>query len=252
MNENENLVTEEVTENVEETTEETTPKMFTQEEVNEIVGKVRANARTKADKRVADVERKYSNLQATLEAGTGTQGVEKLDELFTNHYTKRGIKLPQKRIYTDEDSRILAENDAKEIISGGDEEVDDELNRLTAKGVANMTAREKALFPKLMQHKETKKAHDSLAKLGVTDEEMNSKEYQEFRSQFNSNVPEETRYNLYRQSKPRKEHRTMGSMKQTQTEQKDFYTPEEIERLTMEDLDDPRVWAAVRRSMTGQ
>jgi hypothetical protein len=33
---------------------------------------------------------------------------------------------------------------------------------------------------------------------------------------------------------------------------KDYYSPEEIDRLTEEDLDDPQVWEAVRRSMTGR
>ena len=45
MENNENFVAEQVTENVEQTTEQT-PKMFTQDEVNDIVGK--AKARTKA------------------------------------------------------------------------------------------------------------------------------------------------------------------------------------------------------------
>jgi hypothetical protein len=31
---------------------------------------------------------------------------------------------------------------------------------------------------------------------------------------------------------------------------KDYYSPEEIERLTEDDLRDPHVWEAVRRSMT--
>ena len=45
----------------------------------------------------------------------------------------------------------------------------------------------------------------------------------------------------------------MGSMKQSQGNVvKDYYTPEEIERLTEEDLDNPKVWEAVRRSMTGR
>ena len=33
---------------------------------------------------------------------------------------------------------------------------------------------------------------------------------------------------------------------------KDYYTAEEIERLTDEDLDNDAVWEAVRKSMTGQ
>lgn len=250
MDENEILVTEEVAENVETTTEETPTKTFTQEEVNEIVGKVRANARNKANKMVADVERKYSNLQATLEAGTGIQGVEKLDEVFTDHYTKRGINLPKKVTYTPEDIRVLAENDVREIIEAGD--VDDELKRLVDKGTSKMSDREKEMYPMLMKHKADRKSYESLYRIGVTDEEINSKGYQNFRSQFNSNIPEEVRYELYRKTKPQKEHRSMGSMKQNpNTGVKDYYSPEEIERLTEEDLDDPKVWEAVRRSMTG-
>jgi hypothetical protein len=52
--------------------------------------------------------------------------------------------------------------------------------------------------------------------------------------------------------KPRKQIQTAGSMKSIQTKEvKDFYTEEEISRLTLEDLDNPKVWEAVRRSMTG-
>jgi hypothetical protein len=44
----------------------------------------------------------------------------------------------------------------------------------------------------------------------------------------------------------------MGSMKNTVTKEvKDFYSAEEISRLTEEDLRNPEVWNIVRRSMTG-
>ena len=33
---------------------------------------------------------------------------------------------------------------------------------------------------------------------------------------------------------------------------KDYYSPEDIKNLTEEDLADPHVWEAVRRSMTGK
>ena len=46
MENNENFVAEQAAENVEQTTEQT-PKMFTQEEVNEIVGKAKARTRAK-------------------------------------------------------------------------------------------------------------------------------------------------------------------------------------------------------------
>lgn len=245
----ENLVEE--TENVEVTTEETPKKMFTQEEVNDIVGKAKATASARAEKRIRKEYEEYDGLIEVLEAGTGKKGIGELRQTFSDHYTKRGIQMPQRPIYNENDNRILAEAEARGIIEGGDEEVEYEVNRLTAKGTSGMSAREKAMFPHLVEHLESKRTRDALAKMGVTEEEIDSKEFKDFRSQFNPKVPVEDVYNIYRKTKPKKEIRTMGSMKHNQTQDKDYYTPEEIERLTMDDLNDPKVWDAVRRSMTG-
>ena len=58
---------------------------------------------------------------------------------------------------------------------------------------------------------------------------------------------------MYLQVKPKKKIEPMGSMKSGPSSiVKDHYTAEEIERLTDEDLDNPQVWEAVRKSMTGQ
>jgi hypothetical protein len=45
----------------------------------------------------------------------------------------------------------------------------------------------------------------------------------------------------------------MGSMKNTSQDNgvKDYYSPEEISKLSMADLRNPKVWNAVRKSMTG-
>jgi hypothetical protein len=246
MENNENFVEE--TENVEVTTEETTQKMFTQDELNDIVGKAKATARAKAER---TVRREYEGLINVLEAGTGKQGITELEEVFKDHYTKRGIQMPKRPSFSEEQTAVLAEHEAKRIIADGDEV--EELNRLTNKGIKDMDDMERAIYPHLVKRVEEKRTREALTKIGVTEDEINSKEYQTFRSQFNADVPEETRYALYRKDKPKKEIRTMGSMKQTQsTGPKDYYTPEEIERITMDDLDDPKVWDAVRRSMTGQ
>ena len=249
MENNENLVVE--TENVEVTTEETPVKTFTQEEVNEIVGKAKATASARAEKRIRREYEEYDGLIEVLEAGTGKKGIGELRQTFSDHYAKRGIQMPQKPTYNDNDERILAEAEAKNIIEGGIEDVEYEVKRLTDKGSKAMSAREKAMYPHLVEHLNAKRTRDALAKMGVTDEEMDSKEFKEFRAQFNPTVPVEDVYGIYRKTKPKKDIRTMGSMKHNQTQDKDYYTPEEIERLTMDDLNDPKVWEAVRRSMTG-
>ena len=58
---------------------------------------------------------------------------------------------------------------------------------------------------------------------------------------------------MYLEHKPKKETKQIGSMKGVpESRKKDYYTPEEISKLSEEDLDDPEIWEAVRKSMTGQ
>jgi hypothetical protein len=252
MENNENFVTE-VTENVEQTTEETVAepaKMFTQEDLNAAVGKAKARERAKITKQY---ERKYGDLEAVLKAGTGKESVEEMTDTFTNFYESKGIKIEKpSRAYSEKEISVLAKADAEEIISGGYDEVVEEVDRLAQLGVSNMTDREKAVFHALATHREQTERSRALAEIGVTEDVYNSKEFTDFAKQFNPNIPIKDVYDIYAKTQPRKEHKSMGSMKQVQgAGAKDYYTPEEIERLTEEDLDDPKVWAAVRRSMTG-
>ena len=243
----ENLVEE--TENVEVTTEETPVKTFTQEEVNAIVGKNKARTEAKIRR---EYEKKYGDLTEVLKAGTGKEDVSEITNTFRDFYTKKGIQFAQKPQYNDDDVKILAQHDAESIINGGYDEIVEEVDRLADIGFENMNKREKALFKTLADHRQNVERGQKLSEMGVTKEEYESKEFKDFASQFQSTIPIDKVYEIYRKTKPKKEIRTMGSMKQTQTQNKDYYTPEEIERLTMDDLNDPKVWDAVRRSMTGQ
>ena len=123
MENNENFVAEQVTENVEQTTEQT-PKLFTQDEVNEIVGKSKARERAKVTKQF---ERKYGQLENVLKTGTGQDSVEEIADTFQKHYEKRGIQFAPKPSYTEKDIEILAQADANEIIGYGYDEVVEEV-----------------------------------------------------------------------------------------------------------------------------
>jgi len=80
MENNENFVAEEVTENVEQPTEEVAeqPKMFTQDEVNEIVGKRVARKEARIRK---EYDRKYGDLEGVLKAGMGKDDVGEITEV---------------------------------------------------------------------------------------------------------------------------------------------------------------------------
>ena len=252
MNENENLVTE-VTENTEQTVEET-PKTYTEAEFNakldEVIGKKLARREAKIRK---EYERKYGDLEDVLKAGTGKDSVEEMTDTFTKFYESKGIKINKKPEYSAKDIEVLARAEADDIIRMGFDEVVEEVDRLTELGAAKMTAKEKAVFKVLAEHRQNAERSNKLAEIGVTEDIYNSQEFKDFQSMFNPNTPIEKVYETYTKTQPKKEIRTAGSMKHNVVDKgaKDYYTPEEIERLTEEDLDDPKVWEAVRRSMTG-
>ena len=246
MVENENLVTE-VTENVEQTTEET-PKTYTQEEVDAIVGKRLARKEAKIRK---EYDKKYGDLESVLKAGTGKETVEDMTSTFRQFYQSKGIKVPERPKYSAEDIEVLARADAEEIIRSGYDDVVEEVDRLTELGAAKMTARQKATFKVLAEHRQNAERGRELTKLGVGEDVYNSKEFTEFAKKFNSNTPITDVYDIY--SKTRKNIKPMGSMKTGSSAEsgvKDYYSPEEARRFTKKDFDNnPALFAAVEKSM---
>ena len=249
MENNENFVTEEVTENVEQTTEQT-PKTYTQEEVDAIVGKRLARKEARIRK---EYDRKYGELEDVLKAGTGKQNVEELTDTFRGFYEQKGIKIKKNPDYTDADIEVLARAEAAEFINAGYEDVVEEVDRLAELGAQGMTAREKAVFKVLAEHRQNAERTRELSSIGVTEDVYNSAEFKDFASKFNSNIPITDVYNIYKNQQPKKQIQTMGSMKSTPAADsgvKEFYTVEEARRFTKADYDkNPALFAAVERSM---
>ena len=248
MLENENLAAD-VAENAEQNAE-TAEKTYTQAQLDEIVGKRLARNSAKIRK---EYDRKYGELETVLKAGTGKESVEEMTDTFKTFYESKGIKLPEKPNYSDKDLEVLAAADAKDVINSGDEDVTEELNRLTDVGFDNMTAREKAYFKVLAEHRQNTERHKELSKIGVTDDVYNSREFQEFASKFNSNTPIADIYSIYTKTQPKKEIKPMGSMTNKTSEDgtiKDFYTRDEALKFTKADFDkSPELFKAVQDSM---
>ncbi len=246
----ENLVTEEVTEKVEQTTEQT-PKTYTQEEVDAIVGKRLARQEAKIRK---ENDRKYGGLMDVLKAGTGKESVEEVTDTFTKFYEGKGIKIQREPEYSQRDIEVLARAEAEEFIRNGFEDVVEEVDRLANIGAANMTAREKAVFKVLAEHRQSAERGQELSRLGVTEDVYNSKEFQNFMGKFNPDTPIADVYSIYKQTLPKKEIHTMGSMKSTVSQDnglKDFYSYEEAVKFTKKDFDkNPELYKKVQESMT--
>lgn len=242
----ETVATEEITgEQVTEPVEKT----FTQSEVNEIVKGAKARAKAQVRR---EYDRKYGSLTNVLKAGTGKESVEEMTDTFAKFYEGKGIKISREPDYSAKDIEVLAAAEADEVIRMGYDEVVEEVDRLSSLGVDNMTPREKAYFKALAEHRQSTERQNELTKIGVTEEMVNSKEFKDFAKQFNATTPISDIWNIYNKTLPKKDIKPMGSMKgNTVNEVKDFYSAEEISKLSEDDLRDPDVWNAVRRSMTG-
>lgn len=255
----ENIVLEN-TENVETTTEEIIEqveqpaKVYTeaefQQRLDEVLGKKVARREAKIRK---EYEKKYGNLETVLKAGTGKENVEDMTSTFREFYEKKGIQIPSEPTYSSRDIEVLARAEADEIIKAGLDDVIEEVDRLADIGLGNMSARDKAVFKTLAEYRQTAERGKELSKMGVAENVYNSEEFKAFANKFSSNTPITEIYEIYSKTQPKKEVKTMGSMKNTtsnDTGVKDFYTREEALQFTKKDFDkNPALFKAVEKSM---
>ena len=256
MDENNTFVTETeeevvVAENTEQTVEETVTeptKMFTQEDLNAAVGKAKARERAKLTKQY---EKKYGNLMGVLKAGTGTDyDVDEMTDSLSRYYEGKGIKMPTTPEYNEEDLAVLANAEAEEIIRGGFEDVVEEADRLKEIGAANMTAREKAVFVALTNHIKATETTRELDSIGVPKSVYDSAEFKEFAGQFKDTVSMADVYKMYEKATKTSNIEPIGSMKNgNHGEEKTYYSPEDVDKLTPKDYDNPVIFQRVRESM---
>lgn len=257
MENQERQVIESITENTEKTAEQT-PKTYTQEEFDAEVKKkldqVMPGKIARQEARIRkEYDKKYGELEGLLKAGTGKASVEEVTDYMRSYYGSRGIQTPQQPEYSQKDTETLGHADADSIIRGGYDEVVEELDRM-AKNTANMTARDKAAYAKLQQYRQSQERTRELEQMGVPSEVYNGKDFQDFAAKFSASTPVSEIYGIYEQARPKKEIKTMGSMKSNAPEDsgvKDFYSVEEARKFTKADFDkNPALFAAVQRSMT--
>ena len=252
--ENTELTAEEIkdVESTEETPEETTiepqEKTFTKDEVDSMIAKKLARKEAKMRKEYAE---KYGKLETVVNAGLQTDNIDDAVTKLTDFYTKRGISIPTEPHYSERDLEVLANAEAEDIISGGYEDIVDETERLAK--LDRLSDRDKLVLKRLQDERKTIEETKELASIGVKIEDLETPEFKMYASKLNPSLSLKEKYEMYLDKQPKKEIKTIGSMRGVpESKIKDYYTPEEISRLTEEDLDNPQIWEAVRRSMTGR
>lgn len=226
-------------------------KTYTDAEVDEIVKKKLYRQQQKLDREYNKELSKYKRAEEVLNAGLGTTNIEEATDNLANFYKEKGVVIPEYHEQRSEhEIEVLAKDDAEAIIDSGYEDIVEETDRLAKIGFDNMSKREKIVFQKLASERERIEAEKEIASLGVPKEELESKEFKDFSDKY-SGLSLKQKYELYSQLKPKKNENKMGSMKNGAASQiKDYYSEEEISRLTESDLSNPQVWEAVRRSQT--
>lgn len=235
----------------EEPEEQINDKKYSDEELDAIIKRKLARQESKLRR---EYDKKYSRLETVVNAGLGTENVEQATEKLEDFYTRNGVKIPEAHKYSEEETNLLANAEADEIIKSYTfKELVDEVDALADIGVDNMTERDKIVFMKLAKERQRQEEQKDLLSLGINKKYIEDSEFKEFSNKLNPELSLKEKYELFLQVKPKKETKKMGSMQSGATSKvKDYYTAEEIERLTDEDLDNDAVWEAVRKSMTGQ
>ena len=237
---------ESIGEEPQEETTEPTEEMFTREQVDNMISKRLARKEAKMRKEYA---KKYGQLENVVNAGLGTNNTEEAIEKLTDFYTQKGINIP--RFSYDEDTETkAAKYEAKEIIDSGYEDIVNEVDDLAKIGIENMTLGEKVKFQMLAEERKRIEEEKELASIGVNNLDD---DFKEFEKKLNPELSLKEKYELYQETKPKPKNNIIGSMKGSpENRVKDYYSPEEISKLTEEDLDNPQIWEAVRKSMTRQ
>lgn len=228
---------EETTEPVEET--------FTKEQVDSMIAKKLARKEAKMRKEYA---KKYGNLENVVNAGLGTESTEEAVEKLTQFYTQKGINIPKYNVDEDTETKA-AKYEAKEIIDSGYEDIVNEVDDLAQIGIENMTLGEKVKFQMLAEERKKIEEEKELASIGVNNLDD---EFKEFEKKLNPELTLKEKYELYQETKPKKEIKTMGSMKNTPSAApiKEFYTRDEALRLSDDDYKKhPELYEIIEKSM---
>lgn len=232
---NENVETPTTEEKVEQ--QEFTPEQ--QRKINEII-----QSRVASTKR--NEEKKYRKLVNTIKAGmkADTDDVDEITSMARKLYKDNGIDIPDEPIYSEEDENILAEAEAQKIIELGYDAIASETDNFSG-----TSRRDKKVYDALMKKRHELENLKSLESIGVSKDEYSGREFQDFAKKFNQDTPYTEIYEMYSKLN-KKESSPIGSMKTIVKDDviKEYYTPEEVDRLTDEQWADDRIYNAVMKS----
>lgn len=247
----ETQVIEDITENTEETVEETLvdsleeqqeetkQNLLTEEQLKERLARQERSLTRKFEKELNEKLSKYQQTENILQKGLEVSNIDEANERLTEFYKEQGINIPepQAKQFTDWEINVLAKAEAEEIINDGFDEMEKEADRLAAIGYVNLNKKEKTIFNTIAERLVQENNKKDLAKNGIDVEILDNNDFKEFSKKFKTTENVVEVYNLYKKNvNEKKEIKPIGSMKSNDSNKtKDYYTPEEARKLTIED-----------------
>ena len=228
-------------------------KKYTQEELDHLI-----DARFGREQRKYEKEtEKYRELESIMKTALDANDLDDVIKKSREFYKNNGIDIPEYRPSVNQrEEEILANAYAEEIISTGDlREVENEANRISQIPASKRTVRENVMFNKLCETLMENKNKEELKQKGIDVNILNEQKFKEFRKKLNYNTPITEAVEMYNkinnipEVKKEKPY-SVGSVKNNVkgNEIKEYYSPEDFDKLTAEDLDNPEIMKAVDRS----
>lgn len=221
----------------------------TEEQIEQRLIRDRINRERKQNKELA----KYRQLENVIKAGLGVDNLDDAISKTSEFYKEQGVTIPEfKDVYSERDEKILAKADAQDIIELGKSEMEAEANRIASIPEAKRTLREKTIFDTLCKELIGLKDMEELKSKGYKTDILQTKEFTDFRNQFNVNTPILSIYEMYNKMNGQtvEQPRSPGSAKSTTTVKqiKEYYSPEDFDKLTDKELNDPKIMKIVDES----
>lgn len=233
-------------------------KTYTQEDIDKIVSQTKAKLERKYRREEESKLSKSKQLENTIRAGLGLTDDEDVLSKVKDFYKEQGVDIPEFDTENNRDAKILGKADANEIIETyEDKDIEARANELAIKQKrGKTTARENAEFFRLGEYLTAQLEEKELKESGVDTSILQDKDFRGFANNFKTGTKISDVYKMWKkmngeEDKTPKKPASTGSSQSTvpDNKEKEFYTPEEVDKLSSKDLDNPTIWKRVRESM---
>lgn len=230
-------------------------KTYSQEDVDEMIKEIHKKNQDAWNRRwgqeKSKMERDNAKKDELIKLLSEQTQANSVDDLLNNAYEQYGVERP--KISNKRDDEILGKHDAKEILELDLDMIQEEAERLSK---LKRSDREEATFLELGKYLTEKKKEaqriKEIKENGFDEEIVNSDSFKDFSKKFSDKTSLKDIYDIYAKTNGTQKAKpfSAGSANgKAVKEVSEFFTVEEFNALTEEDLKDDRVYEKAMKTM---